>query len=140
MFNVRPDTQSPWLHVEPPPVDEVPGFRMNPDGSIRNTPRNAPPGADPTALSGLSPPPRQSLQSAVDQIMRIYAPFATVPMVAPTVGQPPFPIVAASQAPRPAVPVISGSDKSGSLAIVERPSDTTNSNDVAQPDTGLATP
>lgn len=45
MFNVRPEALSPWLYVEPPTPDEVPGFRMNPDGSVRDTPRAAPPGS-----------------------------------------------------------------------------------------------
>lgn len=43
MFNVRPNALSPWLYVEPPPADEVPGFRMNPDGSVRDTPSAPPP-------------------------------------------------------------------------------------------------
>jgi len=64
MFNVRPDAQSPWIHVEPPPADEVPGFRVNPDGSIRSTPPTVSSGADPTALSDFSPPPRLSLFKA----------------------------------------------------------------------------
>lgn len=108
MFNVRPDALSPWLYVEPPPADEVPGFRMNSDGSVRDTPSAAPPwpfGFDPSAgssssmspglqdamrfvpgnlyldpyltgLSGFAPPPRHPLQEALDQIERVYAPFA----------------------------------------------------------------
>lgn len=36
MFNVRPDLQWLGLRVEPP-TEEVPGFRMNADGSIRET-------------------------------------------------------------------------------------------------------
>jgi soluble lytic murein transglycosylase-like protein len=108
MFNVRPDALSPWLYVEPPTADEVPGFRMPPDGPVRDAPRIASPGSfgfDPSASlspsmgtgfldamrfapgnvypeayltgpSDFAPPPRHSLQDALDQIMRIYAPFA----------------------------------------------------------------
>jgi soluble lytic murein transglycosylase-like protein len=183
MFNVRPDALSPWLYVEPPPADEVPGFRMNPDGSVRDTPRAAPPGSfgfDPSArpspsmglgfqdamrfapgnvypdahLTGLSdfaPPPRHPLQDALGQITRIYAPFAPRPpggpfvgqqseagMVSPTFGQPPFPNVAESQSPKPAVPFTSAwPDMSDGLSMIERPLGTP-SNDVAQLDAGLA--
>lgn len=42
MFNVRPERLIPWLYVEPPPADEVPGFRMNADGSVRDTQRSTP--------------------------------------------------------------------------------------------------
>jgi len=41
MFNVRPKPAFPWIHVEPPPAEEVPGFRMNPDGSLRDRQRVA---------------------------------------------------------------------------------------------------
>lgn len=34
MFNVRPDALSPWLHVEPPPANDPPGFRVAPDGAM----------------------------------------------------------------------------------------------------------
>src|SRR5690349_17045971 len=38
MFNVRPERLIPWLYVEPSPaVDDVPGFRIAPDGSVRDT-------------------------------------------------------------------------------------------------------
>ncbi len=68
MFNVRPKAMIPWLHVEPPPADEVSGFRMNPDGSVHNTQHGAalpfgfgtPPGALPAryadAAQALSQP------------------------------------------------------------------------------------
>lgn len=36
LFDVRPERLIPWLYVEPPSVDEVPGFRMNADGSTRS--------------------------------------------------------------------------------------------------------
>lgn len=36
LFNVRPERLIPWLYVEPPSADEVPGFRMNADGSTRS--------------------------------------------------------------------------------------------------------
>ena len=36
MFNVRPDQLWPWIHFEPPSED-LPGFRMAADGSIRAT-------------------------------------------------------------------------------------------------------
>lgn len=132
MFNVRSNAPSPWLYVEPPAAAEVPGFRMNPDGSVRDTPRAAPPGpfgfdpsaspspsmgtgfheamrfapgnvypdADLTGLYGFAPPPRHPLQDALDQITKIYAPFARMPsgrfelqgsdtnIVSPSVGQP----------------------------------------------------
>jgi len=42
MFNVRLEALFPWLNVEPPPADEVPGFRINPDGSVRDTQQAAP--------------------------------------------------------------------------------------------------
>ena len=42
MFNVRPERLIPWLYVEPPPPDDVPGFRMNADGSVRDTQRSTP--------------------------------------------------------------------------------------------------
>lgn len=130
MFNVRPDAL--WLYVEPPPADEVLGFRMNPDGSVRDTPSAAPSGSfglDPSAsssssmgpglqdaagiapgniysdacpagLSGFVSPPRHPLQDALDQIVRIYAPFAPrapgpfepqgsgTDIVSPNVGRP----------------------------------------------------
>src|SRR6187402_500324 len=41
MFNVRAETLFPWFHVEPPAADEVPGFRLNPDGSIHDMLRRA---------------------------------------------------------------------------------------------------
>jgi hypothetical protein len=66
MFNVRPDARSPWLCVEPPPADEVPGFRINPDGSVRGTRRAAPPGSfgfDPSA--GPSPSMGTGFQDAM---------------------------------------------------------------------------
>lgn len=36
-FNIRPDSFLPGFRVEPPKAPEVPGFRMNPDGSIDNS-------------------------------------------------------------------------------------------------------
>lgn len=37
MFSVRSDRLIPWIYVEPPPADEVPGFRLNTDvGSGRD--------------------------------------------------------------------------------------------------------
>jgi hypothetical protein len=36
MFNVRPERYLPGLHNFRPPEEEVPGFRMNADGSIRD--------------------------------------------------------------------------------------------------------
>ena len=42
MFNVRPERLIPWLYVEPQPADEVPGFRMNADGSLRDAQRSTP--------------------------------------------------------------------------------------------------
>jgi len=44
MFNVRPERLIPWLYVEPPSADEVPGFRMNADGSVRDTQLSTPSG------------------------------------------------------------------------------------------------
>lgn len=41
MFNVRPRAMFPWFHVEPPLADKVPGFRMNAEGSVRDTPSEA---------------------------------------------------------------------------------------------------
>ena len=35
MFNVRPELQWPGFRVKSPAEEEVPGFRMNADGSVR---------------------------------------------------------------------------------------------------------
>lgn len=104
MFNVRPSAFSPWLHVEPPPPDEPPGFRVAPDGSVSETQGAAfaPFGYDPR--DGAAPPagtsfddairltaggfynpaelatlPRNPVQEALDQIARIYAGFGAKP-------------------------------------------------------------
>lgn len=37
MFSVRPDALSPWLHVEPPPANDPPGFRVAPDGAMHDS-------------------------------------------------------------------------------------------------------
>lgn len=109
MFNVRPEALAPWLHVEPLPADEVPGFRMNPDGSVRDTQRGAAsgslgfdPSASPSPLTGFqdamgfsgnidadayltggptdfAASPRNPLQDALDEITRIYARFVPRP-------------------------------------------------------------
>jgi len=53
MFNVRPERLPPGLYVEPPPAKEVPGFRLNLDGSVRDTELGAPSGSfgfDPSAV------------------------------------------------------------------------------------------
>jgi hypothetical protein len=95
MFNVRRNAFSPWLHVEPPPPDEPPGFRVAADGSVRDTqgtgfapfeydPRDG--AASPAGTSfedairlasgGLHSPadlatlPRSPVQEALDQIAR----------------------------------------------------------------------
>ena len=104
MFNVRPSAFSPWLHVEPPPPDEPPGFHVAPDGSVSETQGTAfaPFGYDPR--DGAAPPagtsfedairltaggffnpadlatlPRNPVQEALDQIAKIYAGFGTKP-------------------------------------------------------------
>ena len=94
MFNVRPNAISPWFHVEPPPVDEPPGFRAAPNGQSSASPFlsfgfNPGTGSAPSAgtdfedairlASGLYGPAdlatlrRNPIQEALDQITRIYA-------------------------------------------------------------------
>jgi hypothetical protein len=115
MFNVRPDAQSPWLFVEPPPANEVPGFRMKPDGSVRDTPPAAPSGASLAGLTGFTPLPRHPLHDAIDQIMMLYATLAPRPsdasgrqgsignMGSPTSGRPFSPYSPLSPLPAPVV-------------------------------------
>lgn len=99
MFNVRPAAPSPWLHVEPPPPNEPPGFRLAADGSIREAPgaaadvsgqaiRRAPDGPYPEAYLTSSAPDflplaRNAVQEALDQIARIYRSFGVTPSTLP---------------------------------------------------------
>lgn len=152
MFNVRPDAQSPWLHVEPRQADGVPGFRVNLDGSVGDTPRTDLSSANPTTPSD-APPPRPSLQDAICQIIRLYAPFAAQMPGAPSVprgiesgtgvwtfGQTPSPNVAASEPPKPMASfVAAASDKGNGVAIVEERSGTPR-NDPTQQDIAPAVP
>ncbi len=50
-FNIRPDSFLPGFRVQPPKEPEVPGFRMNPDGSIDNS------------VASRASPPTRTLQS-----------------------------------------------------------------------------
>jgi len=50
MFNFRETKFVPGFHVKEP-VDEVPGFRLAPDGSIRQHSGDVPPSTDPSFVS-----------------------------------------------------------------------------------------
>lgn len=82
MFNVRPDAMNPWLHVEPQPADEVPGFRMNPDGSVHDTQRRAasgpfgfgtPPGALTAHYADAAQAPAQPILRAAVPSLKLLA-------------------------------------------------------------------
>ena len=76
MFNVRPEALIPWLHVEPPLADEVPGFRMNPDGSVRDTQRDAASGSFGFGMppGTLTPRYADAIQPLVQPVLGFLAP------------------------------------------------------------------
>ncbi|GEP56683.1 hypothetical protein [Reyranella soli] len=76
MFNVRPEAMIPWLHVEPPPADELPGFRMNPDGSVRGAQRGGTAGSFGFGmpLGTLTSPYAGAAQALAQPILRIPTP------------------------------------------------------------------
>ena len=78
MFNVRPKRLIPGLYIEPPPADEVPGFRMNPDGSIRDTQRGAPSGS-----FGFDMPPGTLTRSDANAAQALARPILRVPTPSP---------------------------------------------------------
>ena len=90
MFNLRPEDLFPWLRVEPPSTDEVPGFYLNPDGSSGDTRRTAASpasGFDPSASA--SPPMGTGLQDAMRFAPTNIYPTAYLPNGLPDFTPPP---------------------------------------------------
>lgn len=78
MFNVRPKPAFPWIYVEPPPAEEVPGFRMNPDGSLRDRQRGAASGSFGYGMpSGSSAPQRFGFPTPSPDFLAPSAPSST---------------------------------------------------------------
>jgi len=90
MFNLRPEDLFPWLRVEPPPADEVPGFNLNPDGPAGDARRSAASralGFDPSASA--SPPMGIGSQDAMPVAPGTIYPTAYLPNGLPDFAPPP---------------------------------------------------